>query len=133
MGHIWVEVRLVNPINGAELKTRALVDTEAAYTVIPWSIYEKLNLMIVGKKTVETGKGPEELDESFLVIEIKGKKAVTPVLISKELKDIAVGVLALEALGLAVDPTTGELKESRILLLQTSNLEHHTQQHNQST
>jgi predicted aspartyl protease len=117
MGHIWVEVRLVNPINGAELKTRALVDTEAAYTVIPWSIYEKLNLMIVGKKTVETGKGPEELDESFLVIEIKGKKAVTPVLISKELKDIAVGVLALEALGLAVDPTTGELKESRILLL----------------
>jgi len=132
-GHIWVEARLVNPINGAELKTRALVDTGATYTVIPWSIYEKLNLMIVGKKTVETGKGPEELDESFLVIEIKGKKAVTPVLISKELKDIAVGVLALEALGLAVDPTTGELKESRILLLQTSNLEHHTQQHNQST
>jgi predicted aspartyl protease len=73
--------------------------------------------MIVGKKTVETAKRPEELEESFLVIEIKGKKAVTPVLISKELKDIAVGVLALEALGLAVDPTTGELKESRILLL----------------
>ena len=133
MGHIWVEARLVNPINGAELKTRALVDTEATYTVAPWSIYEKLNLMIVGKKTVETAKRPTELDESFLVIEIKGKKAVTPVLISKELKDVLVGVLTLEALGLAVDPTTGELKESRILLLQTSNLEHHTQQHNQST
>jgi len=133
MGHIWVEVRLVNPINGAELKTRALVDTEATYTVIPWSIYEKLNLMIVGKKIAETAKGPTELDESFLVIEIKGKKAVTPVLISRDLKDFLVGVLTLEALGLAVDPTTGELKESRILLLQTSNLEHHTQQHNQST
>jgi clan AA aspartic protease len=116
-GHVWVEARLVNPINGAELKTRALVDTEATYTVIPWSVHEKLNLMIVGKKTVETAKGPEELDESFLVIEIKGKKAVTQVLISKDLKDVLVGVLTLEALGLAVDPTTGELKESRIRIL----------------
>ena len=103
-GCIWVEARLVNPINGAELKTRA-------------SVYEKLNLMIVGRKTVETAKGLEELEESFLVIEIKNRKAVTPVLISKQLKDVVVGVLTLEALGLAADPVTGELKESRILLL----------------
>jgi predicted aspartyl protease len=73
--------------------------------------------MIVGKKTAETAKEPEELEESFLVIEIKGKKTVTPVLISKELKGVLVGVLTLEALRLAADPTTGELKESRILLL----------------
>jgi predicted aspartyl protease len=117
MGHIWVEARLVNPISGVELKALALVDTGATYTVIPWSIHEKLNLMIVGKKIVETAKGPTELDESFLVIEIKGKRAVTPVLISRDLKDVLVGVLTLEALGLTVDPTTGELKESRILLL----------------
>jgi clan AA aspartic protease len=95
----------------------ALVDTGATYTIVPWSVYEKLNLMIIGKKMVETAKGPTELDESFLVIEIKGKRAVTPVLISRDLKDVLVGVLTLEALGLAVDPTTGELKESRILLL----------------
>jgi clan AA aspartic protease len=117
MSHIRVEARLVNPINGAELKTLALVDTGATYSVVPWSIYEKLNLMIVGKKIVETAKEPEELEESLLVIEIKGKKTVTPALISKELKDALVGALTLEALGLAVDPATGELKESRILLL----------------
>jgi len=117
MGHVWVEARLVNPISGVELKTLALVDTEATYTVVPWGVYEKLNLVIVGKKIVETAKGPTELDESFLVIEIKGKRGVTPVLISRDLKDVLVGVLTLEALGLAIDPTTGELKESRILLL----------------
>ena len=117
MGCVWVEARLVNPISGAELKTLALVDTETTYTVVPWSVYEKLNLIIVGKKIVETAKGSTELDESFLVIEIKGKRGVTPVLISRDLKDVLVGVLTLEALGLAVDPTTGELKESRILLL----------------
>jgi len=102
---------------GRVVNALALVDTGATYTVVPWSVYEKLNLMIVGKKMVETAKGPTELDESFLVIEIKGKRAVTPVLISRDLKDVLVGVLTLEALGLAVDPTTGELKESRILLL----------------
>ena len=116
-GRIWVEARLVNPINGAELKTQALVDIGATYTVVPWSVYEKLNLMIVGRKTVETAKGLEELEESFLAIEIKNRKTVTPVLISKQLKDILIGVLTLEALGLAADPVTGELKESRILLL----------------
>jgi predicted aspartyl protease len=42
---------------------------------------------------------------------------VTPVLISKEIKDALIGVLTLEALGLTVDPTTGKLKEARILLL----------------
>jgi hypothetical protein len=42
--------------------------------------------MIVGKKIVGTAKGLEELEESFLVIEIKRRKAVTPVIISKELK-----------------------------------------------
>ena len=90
---------------------------QGLHTVVPWSVYEKLNLVIVDKKIVETAKGPTELDESFLVIEIKDKRAVTPVLISRDLKDVLVGVLTLEALGLAVDPTTGELKESRILLL----------------
>jgi predicted aspartyl protease len=120
MGHIWVKARLVNPVNGAKLKTLALFATGATYTVVPWSIYEKLNLMIVGKKIVETAKGLEELEESFLVIEIKNRKAVTLVLIFKELKDVLVGVLTLEALGLAADPTTGELKEFRILLLQTN-------------
>jgi predicted aspartyl protease len=90
---------------------------QGLHAVVPWSVYEKLNLVIVDKKIVETAKGPTELDESFLVIEIKDKRAVTPVLISRDLKDVLVGVLTLEALGLSVDPTTGELKESRILLL----------------
>jgi len=52
------------------------------------------------------------------LIEMEGKRAVTPVLISRELKDVLIGFLTLEALGLTVDPTTGKLKETRILLLQ---------------
>lgn len=41
---------------------------------------------------------------------------MTPILISRNLKDVLIGVLSLEALGLIIDTTTGELKETRILL-----------------
>ena len=85
--------------------------------MIPWWVYERLNLKIVGRKRVEIAEGYLELDESFAVIEIEGRRGVTPLLVSKELSEVLVGVVTLEVLGLAVDPTTGKLRETRILLL----------------
>jgi len=117
MGHVWVKAKVTNPLTGANIEEEALVDTGATYTVIPWRTYEKLDLRVVGEKEVETAKGLTRLDESFAVIEIQGKRGLTPLLVSKDLKDLLVGVLTLGALGLTVDPTTGKLKETRILLL----------------
>ena len=117
MSHIWVDAKLVNPLTGQDVKVSALIDTGATFTAVPWDICKKLGLKIVGKKRVETAKGYVELDESFALLEVSGKSGVTPILITKELKDVLIGVLTLEALGLTVDPTTGELKEARILLL----------------
>ena len=51
------------------------------------------------------------------MVEIEGKHGMTPVLISRELKDVLIGALTLEALGLTVDPTTSKLKDARIILL----------------
>ena len=53
MGHVWVDVKLINPITGQDVKLRALVDAGATFTVVPWEIHEKLNFKIVGKKKVE--------------------------------------------------------------------------------
>ena len=117
MGHTWVEAKIANPLTGQDVKVVALVDTGATFTVVPSWIHEKLGLKVVGKKKVETAKGYADLDESFALVEVEGKQGVTPILISKELKDVLIGVLTLEALGLTVDPTTGKLKETRILLL----------------
>lgn len=117
MGQIRVKAKLTNPLNGAETEEEALIDTGATYTVIPSKTYEKLRLKIVGEKDVETAKGLTRLEESFALIEIEGKRGLTPLLVSKDLKDLLIGVLTLEALGLKVDPTTGKLKEARILLL----------------
>jgi len=117
MGHVWVRAKVINPLSGVEIEEEALVDTGATYTVIPWKTYEKLNLKVVGEKDVETAKGLTRMDESFAVVQIEGKRGLTPLLVSKDLKDLLIGVLTLEALGLTVDPTTGKLKETRILLL----------------
>ncbi len=42
---------------------------------------------------------------------------VTPLLISDTLETVLIGVITLEAMGLAVDPGTGQLKESEVFLL----------------
>ena len=117
MGHVWVKTKVINPLTGAEVEREALVDTGATFTVIPRSLYEKLSLKVVGEKDVETAKGITRLDESFAIVEIEGKRGLTPLLVSRDLKDMLVGVLTLESLGFKVDPTTGELKETRILLM----------------
>jgi clan AA aspartic protease len=120
MGNIWVNVKLVNPLTGLGVEVKALADTGVTYTIIPWYIHEKLNFMVIGKKRVKTTRGYVDLDESFALIEIQGKRAITPILLSRELEEVLVGVITLEALGLTVDPVTGRLKETEILLLTLS-------------
>jgi predicted aspartyl protease len=46
-----------------------------------------------------------------------GRKASSQILVSDDVDLVLIGVLTLEALGLEVDPTTGRLKETEILLL----------------
>jgi predicted aspartyl protease len=41
-------------------------------------------------------------------------------LISDTLETVLIGVITLEAMGLVVDPTTGQLKESEVYLLACS-------------
>jgi len=117
VGCVWVDVGIVNPITGQRVNVKALVDTGATFTVVPWWVHERLGLMIIGRRGVRTAKGYAELDESFAIVEVKGKRAATPILISREPSETLIGVITLEALGLTVDPITGELKEVEILLL----------------
>jgi predicted aspartyl protease len=117
MGHVWVDARLLNVDTGQEVRARALVDTGATFTIVPWWVHERLGFKVVGRRSAKTAKGYAEFDESFALVEVEGRRAVTPILISRELKDVLMGVITLEALGLEVDPTTGKLKETEILLL----------------
>jgi len=126
VGHVHVRVKLANPRDVEEgrvkksIEEKALVDTGATFTTIPRTLSDKLALPIVGKTKVRTASGIDVLDQSYLYMEIDGKFAVTPALISEKLDRTLIGVFTLEALGFTLDPTTGQLKEVEILLLYNS-------------
>lgn len=112
-----VEVRLVSPTTSESVTTPALVDTGATFTVIPVALAEKLKLPHITRRRVVTASGVVELPESYVIMELMGERTVTPVLISDKLDRVLVGLITLEALALKVDPKTGRLEKTEILLL----------------
>jgi predicted aspartyl protease len=97
--------------------TGAIADTGATWTTIPRSLADQLRLDSLGLIRGHTASGVQILEQSFVHTELAEKRTVTPVLISDTLDAVLIGVLTLEALALAVDPGTGRLKDSDILLL----------------
>jgi predicted aspartyl protease len=119
MGHVRVRIKLANAErreDGVEVE-EALVDTGATWTTIPRALAEELGLHVIGQMAVKTAAGPQQLDQSYAYVELADKRMVTPLLVSDTLETVLIGVTTLEALGLAVDPATGQLKESEVLLL----------------
>jgi aspartyl protease family protein len=112
MRHIEVEVVLSNIQQTKSIKINALVDTGATLSVIPEEISKELNLSKTGEKVkVLTVKGIEELELAHASIEIMGKKRIMPVLISKQIDKVLIGVTTLEAMNLKVNPKTQQLEE----------------------
>ena len=119
MGHVRVPISLANPEHRerVEVIPDALIDTGATWTTLPRSIADRLELKSLGEITDRTASAVQTLEQSYAYIEIGEKRSVSPVLISETLEIVLVGVLTLEALAMAVDPGTGPLRESEVLLL----------------
>lgn len=117
MGHIYVEAVFSNPEKPKlRVKARALVDTGASFTVLPKSIADKLGLDLLGKVSVKTAMGEQELDEVEARIGVTDRERITPSLVSEQLEFPLIGVVTLEILRLKVDPTTGRVEELPLLL-----------------
>ena len=118
-----VRTTLVNPerrTDGVGVQ-EALVDTGATWTTIPRALAQALDLQVIGQMAAKTAAGPQQLEQSYAHIELAGKTMVTPLLVSDTLDTMLIGVITLEAMGLAVDPGTGRLRESEVLLLPATN------------
>ena len=119
MGHVRVAIKLAHPERRSDAVTieGALVDAGATHVVLPRSIVESLGLQVIGQIRVMTAAGLQTLDQSYAYIELEGRETVTSVLVSDTLATVLVGVIALEGIGLAVDPSTGRLRDSEVLLM----------------
>ena len=66
---------------------------------------------------MKTARGVSELEVRYGFVEIMGEEMPARILVSDEVEDVLIGLTVLELLGLEVDPITGKLKKTALLLL----------------
>ncbi len=112
MGHVFVDAEL--SWTGTE-ELRLLPDTGANYTVIPKSVAERIGVAISPRPmqvTLADGSS-RAMHFGTVLLRIANREAGVTVLIAPEGAEAVLGVEALEALGLVVDPVTHTLKPTR--------------------
>ena len=117
MGFIKVRFGVFNPLKPDRvLELEGVVDTGAIYSVIPENVLKELNIKPLEKRRFRAFGGYVERDLGEAGIELMGRRTVT--VIFGESNDIVIlGITALEAFGLEVDPVKGRLRETELLLL----------------
>ena len=113
MGEVRISYKLCNPQNPelcAEIKD-ALVDTGSSYNLVPRSILEKIGVKPIPKKVdIELGTGQVIKSEIALAVcEVNGRVGPCPVIPTEEQVEPLFGVLNMEAMGMRVDPSTGQI------------------------
>ncbi len=119
MGETRVTIQVATLSGERKEALEAIVDTGATFSVIPTSTLKRLHI-----KRQEQEKVAVELANGHTItrwsgearIEINGKSRVCPILFGRPQEPMFLGVTALEALGLTVDPMKGRLKPRPILL-----------------
>ena len=113
MDHVYIPVKLGDPLKRRIREVKMLMDTGATYPCIPKELADALGLRLEFKTKVTLTDGREVgAWYATAYIEIMERGDLIPVRIF-EVEEPLLGVFALEALGLAVDPATGEVKPTR--------------------
>jgi predicted aspartyl protease len=84
---------------------------------LPRNVADDLGLEILGQDQTRTADSVHSMDRSFALIRIEGRESRAHVWISDTYPGVLIGVITLEDIGLAVDPTSGRLTNSEFLLL----------------
>ncbi|MEO5783708.1 MAG: hypothetical protein ABIQ07_10575 [Ginsengibacter sp.] len=100
-----------------------LVDTGAIYYLAPKDELHKAGVSIEGKATYELANGqPYEVEYGFARITFMGAETVVQVIFGPEKVEPILGVVALENVGIGVDPVTMTLKKMPAIPLKNISL-----------
>jgi clan AA aspartic protease len=118
--HVTTTVRRLAG-RGKGFSAEFLVDTGAVDCLAPAKALRKAGIKPEGKNVYELADGsPVELEYGFARISLMGEETVTPIIFGPEGSEPILGVLALEGLGISVDPKTRSLKRERTRSLKHS-------------
>lgn len=94
-----------------------LVDTGAAYTVLPQDLVKKLGLKAVKTQEFSLADGTVVSRKlGYAMVEIDGEKSPSTVVLGEKDDSPLVGVITLENMGLMVDPFKRTLRPMRLML-----------------
>lgn len=110
MGQFRVDLTL-HPRNGGTSQTiQALVDTDAAYSVVPRALLESLGCRPIRMQRVVLADGrTEEWSVTQIEVECEGRRTTTPILMGPPTGPVLLGATTLEELGLGIDPLNRRL------------------------
>jgi len=103
--------------SGARREIEPLVDAGALYSIIPGTLLGELGIQPVEKLEFEMANGQfieRNVGEARFFFE--GRKAVSPVVFGEEGDAAVLGVVALESMGLEVDPVRKRIRPTRLIL-----------------
>jgi clan AA aspartic protease len=108
---------------GKEFVAEFLVDTGAVDCLAPAKALRKAGIKPEGKNVYEPADAsPVELEYGFARISLLGEETFTPIVFGPDGSEPILGVLALEGLGISVDPKTRSLKREHARSLKPARL-----------
>lgn len=118
VGFVKVRFRIINPVDREKyLDVEGVVDTGAIYTVVGRALLESIGLKSVEKRKFRAFGGEVEREIGIAEVELMGRKGGITLIFGEKDDAAILGVTALEALGLEVDPIRNTLKEAQLLML----------------
>ena len=116
MGHTWIDIKISNLEKTSVKKVPGLVDTGATLTTIPKKLAEELSIKTIAKEQVQTGAGLINIEKGNAIVAIEEKECIQTIWISDIIEKVLVGCVTLETLGIKVNPVTGKLEETPLML-----------------
>ena len=119
MGFTYVRVNVASPgTPDRSEEIELLVDTGAMLSVIPRPLLERLGVTPVGRQRVRAFGGEVmEREIGGVLLTYENAIGIVSVLFGEERDQSILGVTALEVMALRVDPRSGQLEQTDILML----------------
>lgn len=113
MGYVYVKAIVGHPKGIKKKEINLLADRGAGYTVLPPRLVQELELTAVGEtEVILADKRKVIVERAPLYIKILDRETIILAMVLDSPEPL-LGAFTLEELGLAIDPTTGEIKPSR--------------------
>jgi clan AA aspartic protease len=118
VGLTYLDLTIANPAHPRRTaKIRFLIDSSAAYSVVPARVLRRLGIKPRTRRTFILADGSSvERQMGHALFRVNGQEGASPVVFGESDDSTLLGVVSLEALGMILDPFKRELRPMPLLL-----------------